>query len=57
MVTYLVGVVGIGGVLLPDWAYFDRDFSRWGTPVSVEERASANATAERSGFARLVIRK
>ncbi|KAL6179907.1 hypothetical protein ACLB2K_046578 [Fragaria x ananassa] len=52
MVTYLVGVVGIGGVLLPDWAYFDRDFSRWGTPVSVEERVSANATAERSGLAR-----
>ncbi|XP_050378626.1 signal peptidase complex-like protein DTM1 [Argentina anserina] len=52
MVTYLVGVVGIGGVLLPDWAYFDRDFSRWGSPVTVEERASAYATAERSGLAR-----
>ncbi|KAM5575708.1 signal peptidase complex-like protein DTM1 [Rosa sericea] len=52
MVTYLVGVIGIGGVLLPDWGYFDRDFSRWGSPVTVEERASAIATAERSGLAR-----
>lgn len=54
MVTYLVGVVGIGGVLLPDWGYFDRDFSRWSSPVTVEERASAIATAQRSGLARLV---
>ncbi|KAK9930527.1 hypothetical protein M0R45_027564 [Rubus argutus] len=51
-VTYLVGVVGIGGVLLPDWGYFDRDFSRWWSPVTVEERASAIATAQRSGLAR-----
>ncbi|PON61546.1 Microsomal signal peptidase 12kDa subunit [Parasponia andersonii] len=45
--TYVVGVVGIAGVLCPDWAYFDRDFSRWTHPVTAEERASH--IAQRSG--------
>ncbi|OIW14538.1 hypothetical protein TanjilG_12937 [Lupinus angustifolius] len=40
MVTYVMGVVGISAVLLPDWDYFNRDFSRWGYPITAEERAS-----------------
>ncbi|KAF3445826.1 hypothetical protein FNV43_RR11697 [Rhamnella rubrinervis] len=40
MATYVVGVLGISGVLLPDWGYFDRDFSRWTTPVAAHERVS-----------------
>ena len=40
LVTYVVGVVGIAGVLLPDWDYFNRHFSRWPYPVTADERAS-----------------
>ncbi|KAI5355578.1 PREDICTED: signal peptidase complex DTM1 [Prunus dulcis] len=50
MYTYVVGVLGISGLLLPDWGYFDRDFSRWTSPVSAEERASE--VAQRSGLIR-----
>ncbi|XP_043725674.1 signal peptidase complex-like protein DTM1 [Telopea speciosissima] len=32
IVTYLFGLFAIAGVLLPDWDFFDRDFSRWSTP-------------------------
>ncbi|KAG2699107.1 hypothetical protein I3760_07G177000 [Carya illinoinensis] len=53
MATYLVGVLGIAGVLLPDWAYFDRDFSRWTSPVTAQERASH--VALRSGSTRFRI--
>ncbi|KAL9265609.1 Signal peptidase complex-like protein [Drosera capensis] len=37
MVTYFVGMLGIAGVLLPDWDYFDRDVSEWCQPITVEE--------------------
>ncbi|XP_010676503.1 signal peptidase complex-like protein DTM1 [Beta vulgaris subsp. vulgaris] len=37
VVTYFMGLAGIGGVLLPDWDFFDRDFSEWTQPVSVDE--------------------
>ncbi|XP_044475086.1 signal peptidase complex-like protein DTM1 [Mangifera indica] len=43
LVTYVVGVLGIAGILLPDWDFFDRDFSRWCYPVTAEERAFALA--------------
>ncbi|KAF4360368.1 hypothetical protein F8388_019454 [Cannabis sativa] len=49
--TYLVGVVGLAGVFCPDWAYFDRDFSRWIHPVTADERAS-HAASHRSGLPR-----
>ncbi|KAK4789197.1 hypothetical protein SAY86_020516 [Trapa natans] len=51
IVTYMVGMLGIAGILLPDWDFFDRDFSRWTAPVSGEERASM-AAAQRSGLSR-----
>ncbi|XP_022752979.1 signal peptidase complex-like protein DTM1 [Durio zibethinus] len=50
MITYAFGMVGIAGILLPDWDYFDRDFSRWCYPVTAEERAAL--LARRSGFKR-----
>ncbi|KAH7524393.1 signal peptidase complex-like protein DTM1 [Ziziphus jujuba] len=50
--TYIVGILGISGLLLPDWGYFDRDFSRWTTPVESHERVSE--TAQRSAFSRLM---
>ncbi|XP_028771801.1 signal peptidase complex-like protein DTM1 [Neltuma alba] len=40
LVTYIVGVLAIAGVLLPDWDYFNRHFSRWPYPVTADERAS-----------------
>ncbi|XP_059637184.1 signal peptidase complex-like protein DTM1 [Cornus florida] len=33
--TYLFGICGIAGVLLPDWEYFDRPVSQWCTPLSL----------------------
>ncbi|ESQ38871.1 hypothetical protein EUTSA_v10001839mg [Eutrema salsugineum] len=41
VVTYAVGVSLIGGIVLPDWDFFDRNFSRWSYPVTAEERAAA----------------
>ncbi|VYS48004.1 unnamed protein product [Arabidopsis thaliana] len=43
VVTYAVGISLIGGILLPDWDFFDRSFSRWGYPVTAEERSAALA--------------
>ncbi|KAG8493587.1 hypothetical protein CXB51_011722 [Gossypium anomalum] len=51
MVTYAFGMLGISGILLPDWDFFDRDFSRWPYPVTADERAALQA--RRSGFKRL----
>lgn len=42
-VTYVVGILGIAGLLLPDWDFFDRDYSRWFFPVTAEERAAVLA--------------
>lgn len=53
MVTYAFGMLGISGILLPDWDFFDRDFSRWPYPVTADERAALQA--RRSGFKRLLI--
>ncbi|KAJ6685566.1 SIGNAL PEPTIDASE COMPLEX-LIKE PROTEIN DTM1 [Salix purpurea] len=47
IVTYALGVLGIAGVLLPDWDYFERDYSRWFSPVSEHDMP---ALAQRSGF-------
>ncbi|KAL2339913.1 hypothetical protein Fmac_007853 [Flemingia macrophylla] len=51
MVTYAVGIIGIAALLLPDWDYFNRDFSRWPYPVTAQERANS-IHAHRSGFLR-----
>ncbi|OMO94329.1 Microsomal signal peptidase 12kDa subunit [Corchorus olitorius] len=48
MITYAFGMLGIAGILLPDWDFFDRDFSRWCYPITAEERAAL--LARRSGF-------
>ncbi|KAI4337696.1 hypothetical protein L6164_016080 [Bauhinia variegata] len=48
--TYVLGVLGIAGILLPDWDYFNRDFSRWAYPVTIEERDSLSPHG--SGFLR-----
>ncbi|KAJ1386839.1 Microsomal signal peptidase 12kDa subunit [Sesbania bispinosa] len=55
MVTYVLGILGISAVLLPDWDYFNRDFSRWPYPVTVQEREAAASLAQGSGFLRFAI--
>ena len=52
MATYVLGVLGIAALLLPDWDYFNRDFSRWPYPVTAEERANSSIHAQGSGFLR-----
>ncbi|WKA09577.1 hypothetical protein VitviT2T_027208 [Vitis vinifera] len=36
MVTYLMGLFAIAGILLPHWDFFDRPFSQWLSPFSVD---------------------
>ncbi|KAJ9567669.1 hypothetical protein OSB04_003635 [Centaurea solstitialis] len=33
--TYVFGMFAIGGVLLPDWEFFDRPISQWTSPMTV----------------------
>ncbi|CAI9116307.1 OLC1v1017418C2 [Oldenlandia corymbosa var. corymbosa] len=33
--TYIFGMFAIGGVILPDWEFFDRSVSQWCTPLAV----------------------
>lgn len=54
MATYVVGIIGIAGLVLPDWDFFDRDFSRWTCPVTAEERASILARRQTSLLKRSV---
>lgn len=55
MATYVVGLIGIAGLILPDWDFFDRDFSRWTCPVTAEERASILAQRQTSLLKRSVL--
>ncbi|XP_022766390.1 signal peptidase complex-like protein DTM1 [Durio zibethinus] len=50
VITYAFGMVGIAGILLPDWDYFDRDFSRWCYPFTADEGVAV--LARRSGLKR-----
>nr|XP_043607768.1 signal peptidase complex-like protein DTM1 [Erigeron canadensis] len=34
-VTYIFGMFGICGIILPDWEFFDRPVSQWTSPLSV----------------------
>ena len=45
--TYGFGILAIAGVLLPDWEFFDRDYSQWLTPMPASRRTAAAAAAER----------
>ncbi|KVH00720.1 signal peptidase complex-like protein DTM1 [Cynara cardunculus var. scolymus] len=35
MATYLFGMFAIGGIVLPDWEFFDRPVSEWISPMTV----------------------
>uniref|UniRef100_A0A1D1XJW8 Putative signal peptidase complex subunit 1 n=1 Tax=Anthurium amnicola TaxID=1678845 RepID=A0A1D1XJW8_9ARAE len=41
--TYVFGILAICGVLLPDWEFFDRDFSQWFSPMPTDRPAAAGA--------------
>ncbi|XP_066391251.1 signal peptidase complex-like protein DTM1 isoform X1 [Miscanthus floridulus] len=45
--TYGFGILAIAGVLLPDWEFFDRDYSQWLTPMPASRRTAAAAAADR----------
>ncbi|OAY64337.1 signal peptidase complex-like protein DTM1 [Ananas comosus] len=49
MATYFFGLFGIAGILLPDWEFFDRDFSQWLTPMQTR-RSVADSDAWRFKF-------
>ncbi|GJV26707.1 signal peptidase complex-like protein DTM1 [Tanacetum coccineum] len=34
---------GIGGIVLPDWEFFDRPVSEWTSPLSVAHMPPANS--------------
>ncbi|CAA7401677.1 unnamed protein product [Spirodela intermedia] len=34
--TYIFGILAVCGILLPDWEFFDRDFSQWFTPMPAD---------------------
>lgn len=53
MVTYVYGILGIAGLLLPDWEFFDRDFSQWFTPMTVPPGSAGNQTARVRRFGAL----
>ncbi|CAL9082012.1 unnamed protein product [Musa textilis] len=42
LATYAFGILGIAGILLPDWEYFDRDFSQWFTPMPARRTPAAD---------------
>ncbi|XP_071696290.1 signal peptidase complex-like protein DTM1 [Rutidosis leptorrhynchoides] len=37
LATYIFGMFGIGGIVLPDWEFFDRPVSEWTSPLSVPQ--------------------
>lgn len=50
--TYLFGMFGIAGILLPDWDFFDRPVSQWTSPVIVESMDShgPHGTTQPAGY-------
>ncbi|XAR62157.1 hypothetical protein NMG60_11016798 [Bertholletia excelsa] len=50
--TYLLGMFGIAGFLLPDWTFFDRHVSQWFSPVSVDDAAAHSAQTPKPTFSR-----
>ncbi|KAG6496482.1 hypothetical protein ZIOFF_044349 [Zingiber officinale] len=44
--TYAFGISGIAVILLPDWEFFDRDFSQWFTPMPAQRAPSIDRDAD-----------
>ncbi|KAJ6818058.1 signal peptidase complex-like protein DTM1 isoform X1 [Iris pallida] len=50
MATYVFGLVGIAGILLPDWEFFDRDFSHWFSPMPLHPPTSSDRVPSIGSF-------
>ncbi|XP_010267769.1 PREDICTED: signal peptidase complex-like protein DTM1 [Nelumbo nucifera] len=51
IVTYFSGLFAIAGLLLPDWEFFDRDFSQWFYPMTTEQGdANSSQRSKSTGF-------
>ncbi|KAG1334610.1 putative signal peptidase complex-like protein DTM1 [Cocos nucifera] len=50
MATYFLGLLGIAGILLPDWEFFDRDFSQWFTPLPAQRGTPSNVDPDAFRF-------
>ncbi|KAF5184869.1 signal peptidase complex-like protein DTM1 [Thalictrum thalictroides] len=48
--TYVFGILAISGILLPDWEFFDRDFSQWVYPMSADNDSAQNPRSKRFRF-------
>ncbi|KAJ3673411.1 hypothetical protein LUZ60_006785 [Juncus effusus] len=42
LATYVFGLFSVCGILLPDWEFFDRDFSQWFIPMPAARSAAAD---------------
>ncbi|XXG61254.1 hypothetical protein AAC387_Pa04g2960 [Persea americana] len=45
--TYFFGLFAIAGLVLPDWEFFDRDFSQWFTPMPAHGNPSQKSNSTR----------
>ncbi|KAL8130821.1 signal peptidase complex-like protein DTM1 [Apium graveolens] len=43
MGTYVFGMLGLCGILLPDWDYFDRPVSQWCSPITLTNKIHSTA--------------
>ncbi|KAM0936923.1 putative signal peptidase complex subunit Spc1/SPCS1 [Dioscorea sansibarensis] len=50
VVTYAFGIAGIGLIFLPDWEFFDRDFSQWFTPMPGQRRPGSDRAPDPGRF-------
>ncbi|RAL47029.1 unnamed protein product [Cuscuta campestris] len=41
--TYIFGMFAVGGLILPDWEFFDRSVSEWFSPVTSSSHESSTA--------------
>lgn len=47
MGTYVFGMLGLCGILLPDWEYFDRPISQWCSPITLNRIDSTAPSSTR----------
>ncbi|OUZ99348.1 Microsomal signal peptidase 12kDa subunit [Macleaya cordata] len=47
-VTYVFGLFAIAGALLPDWEFFDRDFSQWTSPMPADNNDTNSSQRSQS---------
>ncbi|KAL3504740.1 hypothetical protein ACH5RR_034581 [Cinchona calisaya] len=48
LATYIFGMFAIGGVLLPDWEFFERSIFQWSTPLSMDRKRFPRSVADQT---------